>query len=973
MARKFTFISPGIFLQEVDQSFLDEEGVPPVGPVVVGRTRKGPSLVPTKVNSYREFVDKFGTPVGAPKANGDVWRTSEAGTAPTYAAYAAQAWLANNNPLTVVRLAGATNVANDGTDESKAGWKTNRTPAAHEATNGGAYGLFIWNSGTVNTADTLGTGTLAAVWYLEEGAISLNGRVAGDEAGAVTTSSVGTLIESTNLQSDGGEWKVDVWDESSNNTDTISFNFLRGDGQFIRNAFNTSPILASQRANYIDTANQKTYWLGESFETNVLRSTALGSDGTLVGAIMALKDDNNDGSNFQIGVTQAETGWFIGQDLNTVVANFHPQNMPKLFKFKALPAGGEWDQANIKISIQDLAYSLDDEVEAYGSFTVVVRSAQDSDRKPNILESFTGVNLNPNSPDYIARRIGDTDLVWDQNKRLYRENGNYPNVSNYIVVETSDDVENGNADASLLPFGFWGPPRYKTATLSTNSEGSNTKPSELTFITSGTGSIPLMVPSPSWISSSIAAVQLQLPTQFPSLAEWLRISASDGGMPVDDVYFGVQTNGGSVSPGANRTFNHGYLDMVRQKPNGISSFVASDSANTETSFIFTLDDVRGIGPFNDLRDAFYFSGSRNRGLSITAVSASNTNWKEIIDAGIVRFTAPMFGGSEGVDIHEMDPFNNNSNVMGTSEKDSYVYNSIRRAIDSVADAEAVPMNVLTVPGVDKASLTDYVIEVCEGRGDALAIIDLEGGYTPRAESNAARASRIGNVTTVLTDVRDRKLNSSYGCAYYPWVQIRDNESEVNVWVPPSVVALGTFASSEQNSALWFAPAGFNRGGLTQGSSGLNVTNVDGRLTSKDRDNLYAANVNPIANFPAEGIVIFGQKTLQIKASALDRINVRRLLIFVKREISAIATSVLFEQNVRATWNEFSAKAERFLESVKIGGGLTEYKVVLDETTTTPDLVDRNILYAKVFLKPARSIEFIAVDFFITRSGASFGD
>ena len=133
------------------------------------------------------------------------------------------------------------------------------------------------------------------------------------------------------------------------------------------------------------------------------------------------------------------------------------------------------------------------------------------------------------------------------------------------------------------------------------------------------------------------------------------------------------------------------------------------------------------------------------------------------------------------------------------------------------------------------------------------------------------------------------------------------------------------------------------------------------------------NVNPIAKFPAEGIVIFGQKTLQLKASALDRINVRRLLIYVKREISRIASGVLFEQNLQATWSEFSAKAKLFLEGVKIGGGLMDYRVVLDETTTTPDLVDRNIMYAKVFLKPARAIEFIAVDFVITKSGASFDD
>ena len=146
-----------------------------------------------------------------------------------------------------------------------------------------------------------------------------------------------------------------------------------------------------------------------------------------------------------------------------------------------------------------------------------------------------------------------------------------------------------------------------------------------------------------------------------------------------------------------------------------------------------------------------------------------------------------------------------------------------------------------------------------------------------------------------------------------------------------------------------------------------------RLVSKDRDSLYDANINPIAQFPAEGIVIFGQKTLQTTPSALDRINVRRLLIFVKRQISRFAATLLFDQNVQSTWNRFRGQVEPFLAGIKAGLGLDAYKLVLDETTTTPDLIDRNILYAQIFLKPTRAIEFIAIDFVITDSGASFDD
>jgi phage tail sheath protein FI len=185
--------------------------------------------------------------------------------------------------------------------------------------------------------------------------------------------------------------------------------------------------------------------------------------------------------------------------------------------------------------------------------------------------------------------------------------------------------------------------------------------------------------------------------------------------------------------------------------------------------------------------------------------------------------------------------------------------------------------------------------------------------------------------------------------------------------------LGTFASTQARSELWFAPAGFTRGGLTEGSAGLPVLGVSQRLSSKDRDDLYENNINPIAQFPAEGIVIFGQKTLQVTPSALDRINVRRLMVFLKKQISIIASRLIFDQNVQATWNRFRGQVEPFLEGVKARLGLVDFRVILDDTTTTPELIDRNIMYAKIFLKPARSIEFIAIDFVITNSGASFDD
>ena len=283
------------------------------------------------------------------------------------------------------------------------------------------------------------------------------------------------------------------------------------------------------------------------------------------------------------------------------------------------------------------------------------------------------------------------------------------------------------------------------------------------------------------------------------------------------------------------------------------------------------------------------------------------------------------------------------------------------------------MNLLSMPGLTNSSLTSQMIQLCEDRADALAVIDLDGGYVPKTETTNDAVTRRGDIDTVISNLKNRSLNSSYGCCYYPWVRILDSLADRTLWVPPSVVALGTMASSERRSEIWFAPAGFNRGGLTDGSAGLPVVGVSERLTQEDRDDLYESNINPIAKFPAEGIVIFGQKTLQVQRSALDRINVRRLLIFLKKQVSRLSTQVLFDQNVPATWERFKALVNPFLSSVQSRLGITEYKLILDETTTTPDLIDQNVLYAKIFLKPARAIEFIAIDFVVSSTGASFED
>jgi len=477
---------------------------------------------------------------------------------------------------------------------------------------------------------------------------------------------------------------------------------------------------------------------------------------------------------------------------------------------------------------------------------------------------------------------------------------------------------------------------------------------------------------------------------YPAVATRLSASDDSAGLTTN-AFFGLQTGKAASAT----MFDPGYSDYLRP----LGRDVIADNAWGDTygqggygsylteQWIFTLDEVmitKGTNfedayPTRDLTGGYWLSGSYKAGTSWNAADSIGdgaTRFQNILDSKVNRFTSPLFGGFDGLDITERDPFRNTKIDDSTDETLNYTYYTIKRAIDTVADPEVVEMNLAVVPGITNSSLTRHLIDVCETRADSLAIIDLENGYSPRHEALATAFTandRKGDITTVISALKNRSINSSYGCAYYPWVKIRDDISSTFLYMPPSVVALGVLGSTEVSDDVWFAPAGFRRGGLSAGVGGLPVVGVEEKLTSRNRDDLYDVNVNPIASFPAEGVVIFGQKTLQYTQSALDRINVRRLLIFVKRGISRISKQTLFQPNVQATWNSFKGRADDFLNNVKVRFGVDDFRVILDETTTTPDLVDRNIMYAKIFIKPTRAIEFIAIDFIITRSGASFED
>jgi phage tail sheath protein FI len=237
----------------------------------------------------------------------------------------------------------------------------------------------------------------------------------------------------------------------------------------------------------------------------------------------------------------------------------------------------------------------------------------------------------------------------------------------------------------------------------------------------------------------------------------------------------------------------------------------------------------------------------------------------------------------------------------------------------------------------------------EERGDSFYIMD-PAGYD-------------ASVADVVNSVAG--MDSNYTAVYYPWVRIVDSTKNKPVWVPPSVVLPGVFAFNDRVAAEWYAPAGLNRGGLPE------VIDAKVRLSQPSRDTLYENRINPIGSFPGQGVCVWGQKTLQGRPSALDRINVRRMMIAVKKFIAASTRFLVFEQNTAATRNRFLNIVNPYLESIQQRQGLSAFRVIMDETNNTPDVIDRNIMYGVLYLQPTKTAEFIQLDFNIQPTGAEF--
>ena len=529
-----------------------------------------------------------------------------------------------------------------------------------------------------------------------------------------------------------------------------------------------------------------------------------------------------------------------------------------------------------KTKILDIKPDTDIAGSDFGTFSIQVIKHGDE----IILEQYDNLTLDPASPNFFAKRIGDRHIEIDSNGKLTNY-GDYPNISKYIRVgDFADMIVDGvfKYPKNVVPMGH----------------------DKLRNPVPGTTEIP--------------AVQFKTD------------QTNVNGTFDSSVAFGIDLISDYI-----KDDNIQYLAPIP---------VGSGNGNNVT---MSLEDQNGNADASVLGSTFS-DASEKITLSLSAV-------------GQRKFIVPFQFGFDGQ--NPAREYKTGANIVGNNTMGFDLSNATtsgsvayKRAINSISNPDEFDINLLVTPGVVHglhSTVTNHAISKMEARADAFYLMDATGLND--------------TIQTVVSTVKT--LDSNYVGTYYPWVKILDRDTSRPVFVPPSVVIAGVISNTDAVAHEWFAPAGLNRGGLTS------VTEAKTRLTHAERDELYEARINPIASFPGQGVVVFGQKTLQSKPSALDRINVRRLLIRLRKFIASTSRFLVFEQNTQALRNRFLNIVNPFLEQVQSNSGLSAFRVVMDDTNNTPDVVDRNQLVGQIFIQPTRTAEFIVLDFVVQPTGATF--
>lgn len=678
--------------------------------------------------------------------------------------------------------------------------------------------------------------------------------------------------------------------------------------------------------------------------------------------------------NFEDRYKAAKTPFFISQKFGVSNKN--------LFRVHALDDGAVGNDT-FKITIENIQ-SSNNENNKYGQFDLVVRQFTDSDENPVVLEAYRGLSLDPGSDRYISRVVGDQNAFYDfdqaEGAQKLRIDGVHPNVSKYIRIEVADDVTKARIDASALPVGFRGVPH---------------------LVTSGSAIMHLSQSINDGFTLDYARKVVQPPVPF-------RETLHQGSVPKKRVNaalcWGVQfeLKDSIANPNRNQVLDPSIASFTKYFPDFTTTQQkvlvgnnegTADSAGTVldadkfNNNMFTLERIQVSTGSDDRPIIGRWAAAQYRRNGVEAatltledgstVSSDSTRFldptKDFNHAPskkYLKFNCLLQGGFDGLNSFDVEKAEL-SNLAVKREMDDSVNQggtsgpsvvAFRKAIDIMEEKSDVDIQLLAIPGIRHESVTDFAIDSVETRFDALYIMDIEERDT--SNNIVTGSTQLIDVTNTVAGFEGRNLNSSFAAAYFPDVVITDPTTQTNVRCAPSVAVLGAFSRNDALSHPWFAPAGFARGTLQS------VEEVQVKLKRANMDSLYEADINPITTFPqGGGPVIFGQKTLLAAQSALDRVNVRRLLIDVRRKVRVVANTILFEPNRESTLARFSSAVSPILQRIQANQGLDRFKVQIDTSTTTQADVENNTIRGKIFLQPTRALEFIALDFVVTNQGA----
>jgi hypothetical protein len=948
-------ISPGVFTRENDLSFLPQ-GVGAIGAAIVGPTAQGPAFVPTVVRSFAEYERKFGSlssETFVPQTVREYLRNAGSVTVTRVLGGSGYTFSTGNiEPVAVLAGSGVTSTAAPasgsmtiaGTFGQTAGDEVQITvgstefrfvasgaPASEDVASANLY-FFTTGSNTTTFLDNIAAEIDAAGIGVDAnnegntalGITSSNSGVSGNLI-TVETGSGGTISTDT-LQLEGGlDTSIGggvllglIYPSKNINASPSLSTSTTPSGHVISSSFgitlNGANVTSTSLSASLNPTNSDYLFnqLGDS--PNNSKNGVVSYSGTpgytyinfkqLQSSILATDNLSGyasgigSGSVVQLAKMSATNAVFNGSEVGATEGYSYASTpyiqsqialgRKSLFRFHTISHGTDLN-TKYKISIANLREPGDiDGEQQYSTFSIILRQYQDNDKSPLILEQFNNVNLDPDSPNYIARVIGDRYPEYNETLGKVELKGNYPNTSEYIRVQVSDAVEGKATSPKLSPKGFAAIVNpFPTASLDVNSI-------------------------------------------FPSASYEGTQTAADGNYNTS-AYLGWKSNEKSSD-------NYNFL-----KP--LPSIEESNIAGA-----FSVENYSGHA------DSGLWLGSLSASIDSTGATGPTNNQ--------IKFTVPFQGGTDGVSPWSPIFVGNESSLASTYSDGTNLYGfnlsgasttgttAYKKALNILSNQDEYDINMLALPGVIKSlhpSVTNHAVDMVEGRGDTFYVMDL--------------TEYDSSVNTAINDANG--LDTNYAAVYYPWVKVLDTAQNKPVLVPPSVIVPGAIAASDAIAAEWFAPAGLNRGVLG------NVLEAKIRLNQAERDVLYDAKINPIATFPATGVCIWGQKTLQERSTALDRINVRRLLIALKKFIASSSRYLVFEQNTQATRNRFLNIVNPYLESVQQKQGLYAFRVQMDEGNNTPDVIDRNQLVGAIYLQPTKTAEFIVLDFNVLPTGATF--